>query len=94
MVAEACKGFFKRAVQNKKVYSCVGGAEASNCTITKEKRNACQFCRLQKCLQQGMIIEAVRENRMPGGRSNSIYNLYRLKYRKPRKTPTDPTPTN
>lgn len=31
----------------------------------------------------GMVLEAVREDRMPGGRNGSaIYNLYKMKYRK------------
>ncbi|VDN53626.1 unnamed protein product [Dracunculus medinensis] len=76
-----CKGFFKRTVQNKRVYTCVSGA--GNCPMTKEQRNRCQFCRFQKCLHQGMVLEAVREDRMPGGRNGSaIYNLYKLKYKK------------
>ncbi|KHN74663.1 Nuclear hormone receptor family member nhr-91 [Toxocara canis] len=54
--------------------------------MTKEQRNRCQFCRFQKCLQQGMVLEAVREDRMPGGRNGSaIYNLYKLKYKKTRR---------
>ncbi|VDN91119.1 unnamed protein product [Brugia pahangi] len=79
-----CKGFFKRTVQNKRVYTCVSGT--GNCPMTKEQRNRCQFCRFQKCLQQGMVLEAVREDRMPGGRNGSaIYNLYKLKYKKTRR---------
>ncbi|KAK0403072.1 hypothetical protein QR680_016701 [Steinernema hermaphroditum] len=81
---EGCKGFFKRTVQNKRVYTCVGGS--ANCPMTKEQRNRCQYCRFQKCLQQGMVLEAVREDRMPGGRNGSaIYNLYKLKYKKTRR---------
>ncbi|MCP9263021.1 Hormone receptor 4 [Dirofilaria immitis] len=81
---EGCKGFFKRTVQNKRVYTCVSGT--GNCPMTKEQRNRCQFCRFQKCLQQGMVLEAVREDRMPGGRNGSaIYNLYKLKYKKTRR---------
>jgi nuclear receptor subfamily 6 group A len=54
--------------------------------MTKELRNRCQFCRFQKCLSQGLVVQAVREDRMPGGRNGSaIYNLYKLKYRKSRK---------
>ncbi|KAL3990263.1 Zinc finger C4 type (two domains) family protein [Acanthocheilonema viteae] len=81
---EGCKGFFKRTVQNKRVYTCVSGT--GGCPMTKEQRNRCQFCRFQKCLQQGMVLEAVREDRMPGGRNGSaIYNLYKLKYKKTRR---------
>ncbi|TKR73046.1 hypothetical protein L596_020403 [Steinernema carpocapsae] len=81
---KVCKGFFKRTVQNKRVYQCVGGS--ANCPMTKEQRNRCQYCRFQKCLQQGMVLEAVREDRMPGGRNGSnIYNLYKLKYKKQRR---------
>uniref|UniRef100_A0AC35UE51 Nuclear receptor domain-containing protein n=1 Tax=Rhabditophanes sp. KR3021 TaxID=114890 RepID=A0AC35UE51_9BILA len=84
---EGCKGFFKRTVQNKRVYSCVSGSAC--CPMTKEQRNRCQFCRFQTCLQQGMVLEAVREDRMPGGRNNSaIYNSYKLKYKKTRKAQT------
>uniref|UniRef100_A0A7E4V214 Nuclear receptor domain-containing protein n=1 Tax=Panagrellus redivivus TaxID=6233 RepID=A0A7E4V214_PANRE len=82
---EGCKGFFKRTVQNKRVYMCVSGN--AKCPMTKELRNRCQYCRFQKCLQQGLVVQAVREDRMPGGRNGSaIYNLYKLKYRKPRKS--------
>ncbi|MFH4976861.1 hypothetical protein AB6A40_003570 [Gnathostoma spinigerum] len=81
---EGCKGFFKRTVQNKRVYTCVSGT--GSCPMTKEQRNRCQFCRFQKCLHQGMVLEAVREDRMPGGRNGSaIYNLYKLKYKKTRR---------
>uniref|UniRef100_A0A9J2Q046 Nuclear receptor domain-containing protein n=1 Tax=Ascaris lumbricoides TaxID=6252 RepID=A0A9J2Q046_ASCLU len=81
---EGCKGFFKRTVQNKRVYTCVSGT--ASCPMTKEQRNRCQYCRFQKCLQQGMVLEAVREDRMPGGRNGSaIYNLYKLKYKKTRR---------
>ena len=48
-----CKGFFKRTVQNKRVYSCVADG---NCEINKAQRNRCQFCRFKKCLQQGMVL--------------------------------------
>ena len=70
-------------MQNKRVYTCV--AEGS-CEITKAQRNRCQFCRFQKCLRQGMVLAAVREDRMPGGRnSGAVYNLYKVKYRKHKK---------
>ena len=42
----------------EETYSCKAGNE---CSITKELRNRCQFCRLQKCLRSGMNREAVQE---------------------------------
>ena len=76
----SCKGFFKRTVQNKRVYTCVG---SGNCEITKTQRNRCQYCRFQKCIDKGMVLAAVREDRMPGGRnSGAVYNMYKVKYRR------------
>ena len=42
----------------EETYSCKAGQD---CVITKELRNRCQFCRLQKCLRSGMNREAVQE---------------------------------
>ncbi|XP_071802366.1 nuclear receptor subfamily 6 group A member 1-like [Asterias amurensis] len=69
ITCEGCKGFFKRTVQNKRVYTCVG---SGNCEVTKAQRNRCQYCRFQKCLHMGMMLEAVREDRMPGGRNTGL----------------------
>ncbi|XP_076264424.1 ftz transcription factor 1 isoform X2 [Rhynchophorus ferrugineus] len=66
LTCESCKGFFKRTVQNKKVYTCV--AERS-CHIDKTQRKRCPYCRFQKCLEVGMKLEAVRADRMRGGRN-------------------------
>lgn len=83
ITCEGCKGFFKRTVQNKRVYTCVAEGK---CVITKQQRNRCQYCRFQKCLRQGMVLAAVREDRMPGGRnSGAVYNLYKVKYKKHKK---------
>merc|ERR1719510_1890901 len=77
ITCEGCKGFFKRTVQNKRVYTCVADG---HCEINKAQRNRCQYCRFQKCLQRGMVLAAVREDRMPGGRnSGAVYNMYPLK---------------
>lgn len=62
---ESCKGFFKRTVQNKKAYQCT---EAGVCIIDRVHRKRCAYCRFKKCLSAGMRIEAVREDRMRGGR--------------------------
>ncbi|XP_039274224.1 steroidogenic factor 1-like [Styela clava] len=66
LTCESCKGFFKRTVQNKKVYSCV---ESKNCVIDKTQRKRCPFCRYEKCLKVGMRLDAVRTDRMRGGRN-------------------------
>lgn len=56
------------------------------CEITKAQRNRCQYCRFKKCIEQGMVLQAVREDRMPGGRnSGAVYNLYKVKYKKHKK---------
>ncbi|GFY67468.1 hormone receptor 4, partial [Trichonephila inaurata madagascariensis] len=53
ITCEGCKGFFKRTVQNKRVYTCVADG---NCEVTKAQRNRCQYCRFQKCVRQGMVL--------------------------------------
>lgn len=62
---EGCKGFFKRTVQKQLEYTCKGDG---NCEVNQLNRNRCQYCRFQKCMAQGMLKEAVREDRTPGGR--------------------------
>ena len=54
LTCESCKGFFKRTVQNKKVYTCVADR---NCVIDKTQRKRCPYCRFQKCLDVGMKLE-------------------------------------
>jgi len=88
ITCEGCKGFFKRTVQNKRVYTCVADG---NCEINKAQRNRCQYCRFQKCLERGMVLAAVREDRMPGGRnSGAVYNMYKVKYKKHKKHTKSP----
>ncbi|CAH2068418.1 unnamed protein product, partial [Iphiclides podalirius] len=83
ITCEGCKGFFKRTVQNRRVYTCVADG---GCEITKAQRNRCQYCRFKKCIEQGMVLQAVREDRMPGGRnSGAVYNMYKVKYKKHKK---------
>lgn len=59
-------GFFKRTVQNRKNYVCLRGAA---CPVTISTRKKCPACRFEKCLQRGMKLEAIREDRTRGGRS-------------------------
>ncbi|XP_046490166.1 estrogen-related receptor isoform X3 [Neodiprion pinetum] len=66
---EACKAFFKRTIQGRLQgnieYTCPANGE---CEINKRRRKACQACRFQKCLRQGMLKEGVRLDRVRGGR--------------------------
>ncbi|XP_040014646.1 nuclear receptor subfamily 5, group A, member 5 isoform X2 [Xiphias gladius] len=73
LTCESCKGFFKRSVQNNKHYTC---AEQQRCPMNLSQRKRCPACRFQKCLAVGMRREAVRANRMRGGR-NKFGPLYR-----------------
>ncbi|XP_048481864.1 hormone receptor 4 isoform X2 [Plutella xylostella] len=92
ITCEGCKGFFKRTVQNRRVYTCVADG---GCEITKTQRNRCQYCRFKKCIEQGMVLQAVREDRMPGGRnSGAVYNLYKVKYKKHKKANKTATATS
>jgi len=65
---ESCKGFFKRTVQNKKVFACHSGD--GECNITAYNRKRCPACRFEKCIKAGMRIDAIREDRHRGGRSS------------------------
>ncbi|KAK6311394.1 hypothetical protein J4Q44_G00170580 [Coregonus suidteri] len=73
LTCESCKGFFKRSVQNNKRYTC---AERQSCPMNRSQRKRCPYCRFQKCLAVGMKREAVRADRMRGGR-NKFGPLYR-----------------
>ncbi|XP_076000340.1 nuclear receptor subfamily 5, group A, member 5 [Genypterus blacodes] len=73
LTCESCKGFFKRSVQNNKHYTC---ADKQSCPMNPSQRKRCPYCRFQKCLAVGMKREAVRADRMRGGR-NKFGPLYR-----------------
>lgn len=84
---ESCKGFFKRTVQNRKNYVCLRGA---SCPVTIATRKKCPACRFEKCLQKGMKLEAIREDRTRGGRST-----YQCSYNIPVTTmPSHPSAMN
>jgi len=57
---DGCKGFFRRSVRKKHSYSCRFNR---NCTVDKDKRNQCRFCRLKKCFKAGMKKDAVQNER-------------------------------
>ena len=66
LTCESCKGFFKRTVQNKKVYTCVADR---SCVIDKTQRKRCPYCRFQKCLDVGMKLE---------GKSLSLFSIFQI----------------
>ncbi|XP_038143914.1 nuclear receptor subfamily 5, group A, member 5 [Cyprinodon tularosa] len=87
LTCESCKGFFKRSVQNNKHYTC---SEQQSCPMNLSQRKRCPFCRFQKCLAVGMRREAVRSDRMRGGR-NKFGPLYRRdRQMKQQKANTEP----
>ncbi|VDM16953.1 unnamed protein product [Hydatigera taeniaeformis] len=57
---DGCKGFFRRSVRRKHTYSCRYNRA---CTIDKDMRNQCRFCRLKKCFRVGMNRAAVQNER-------------------------------
>ncbi|KAM4027919.1 nuclear receptor subfamily 4 group A member 3 isoform 2-T4 [Anomaloglossus baeobatrachus] len=62
---EGCKGFFKRTVQKNAKYVCLAN---KICPVDKRRRNRCQYCRFQKCLNVGMVKEVVRTDSLKGRR--------------------------
>ncbi|VDO84689.1 unnamed protein product [Heligmosomoides polygyrus] len=60
VACNGCKGFFRRSVFQNLQYTC---RFERNCSIDKDHRNACRFCRFQKCLADGMRPEAIQNER-------------------------------
>ncbi|CAD5228354.1 unnamed protein product [Bursaphelenchus okinawaensis] len=93
LTCESCKGFFKRTVQNKKKYQCSGDEK---CLVDKTCRKRCPRCRFKKCIERGMKVEAVREDRMRGGRNKfgTFYKQDRAQRRAQDPQRTQPTHQN
>uniref|UniRef100_A0A8U8CFT1 Vitamin D receptor n=1 Tax=Geospiza parvula TaxID=87175 RepID=A0A8U8CFT1_GEOPR len=56
MTCEGCKGFFRRSMKRKAMFTCPFSGE---CHITKDNRRHCQACRLKRCLDIGMMKEFI-----------------------------------
>lgn len=52
-----CKCFFWRTVKSRLSYACRYGG---TCSISTAGRNACRYCRFNRCLNVGMKMEAVK----------------------------------
>uniref|UniRef100_A0A5K3FKS6 Nuclear receptor domain-containing protein n=1 Tax=Mesocestoides corti TaxID=53468 RepID=A0A5K3FKS6_MESCO len=68
---DGCKGFFRRSVRRKHTYSCRYNRA---CTIDKDMRNQCRFCRLKKCFRVGMNRASVQHERDKISNRRSIYD--------------------
>ncbi|KAM7534178.1 hypothetical protein Aperf_G00000115919 [Anoplocephala perfoliata] len=68
---DGCKGFFRRSVRRKHTYSC---RYNRTCTIDKDMRNQCRFCRLKKCFRVGMNRAAVQHERDKISNHRSFYD--------------------
>lgn len=60
VACNGCKGFFRRSVWQNLQYTCRFN---KTCNIDKDHRNACRYCRFQKCLSDGMKPEAIQNER-------------------------------
>ncbi|CAI2347054.1 unnamed protein product [Caenorhabditis sp. 36 PRJEB53466] len=60
MACYGCKGFFRRTIRSQQTYTC---RFSQKCAIDKDQRNACRYCRFQRCLTVGMEPEAIRPDR-------------------------------
>lgn len=57
---DGCKGFFRRSIRKNQTYVC---RFQKDCSIGKDNRNQCRYCRLWKCFRVGMKKEAVQNER-------------------------------
>ncbi|CAG9540481.1 unnamed protein product [Cercopithifilaria johnstoni] len=61
-----CKGFFRRTILKNQKFTCRFN---KTCTIDKNFRCACRYCRFQKCVRVGMKREAIHFERDSIGRT-------------------------
>ncbi|XP_049790160.1 nuclear receptor subfamily 2 group F member 6-like [Schistocerca nitens] len=54
---DGCRGFFKRSIRRNLDYVC---KEAGRCVVDVSRRNQCQACRFNKCLQVNMKKDALK----------------------------------
>ncbi|XP_052788687.1 nuclear receptor subfamily 2 group E member 1-like [Mya arenaria] len=59
---DGCRGFFKRSIRRNLAYVC---KENGCCVVNVSRRNQCQACRFNKCLNVKMNKDAVQHERAP-----------------------------
>ncbi|VDD86004.1 unnamed protein product [Enterobius vermicularis] len=85
VACNGCKGFFRRSVWQNLQYTC---RFEQKCTVDKDHRNACRYCRFQKCLLAGMRQEAIQNER------DRIGSTIRNRKRNCRLSPSGPEETS
>ncbi|EFO19856.2 hypothetical protein LOAG_08636 [Loa loa] len=68
IACNGCKGFFRRTIRRGYRYTC---RFSSNCNIDKHNRAVCRSCRYMRCINAGMKIDAVQNERDVIGRRNN-----------------------
>ncbi|ETN75623.1 Ligand-binding domain of nuclear hormone receptor [Necator americanus] len=66
---DGCKGFFRRSIRKRHNYVCRFN---KCCDVTKNQRNACRSCRLQKCIEAGMKSNAIQNERDTIGKRKKL----------------------
>uniref|UniRef100_A0AC34F3Q8 Uncharacterized protein n=1 Tax=Panagrolaimus sp. ES5 TaxID=591445 RepID=A0AC34F3Q8_9BILA len=90
-----CKCFFWRSVKQQAQYVC---RYDKNCNITVNARNACRFCRFQRCINAGMQPESVRMSKdekqiKPKKHSMSAQNSPEMSFDTEQPSPKKPNNT-
>ncbi|KAL3989640.1 Zinc finger C4 type (two domains) family protein [Acanthocheilonema viteae] len=67
IACNGCKGFFRRTIRRGYRYTC---RFSNNCNIDKHNRAVCRSCRYMRCVNAGMKIDAVQNERDVIGRRN------------------------
>ncbi|VDK78347.1 unnamed protein product [Litomosoides sigmodontis] len=67
IACNGCKGFFRRTIRRGYRYTC---RFSGNCNIDKHNRAVCRSCRYVRCINAGMKIDAVQNERDVIGRRN------------------------
>ncbi|PAA64725.1 hypothetical protein BOX15_Mlig003548g1 [Macrostomum lignano] len=70
VTCDSCKSFFERSVKDRHIYDCHFNRD---CDLRLQRRNHCQGCRWDRCLDAGMIVSAVCKTRALGMTSRLMH---------------------